>query len=71
MDSSTVLIWIAVFLAWLLYKKVTKTYQIFEERGIPFEKAIPVLGNNFSLLSGKESLYDLYQRLYTKFSNEK
>lgn len=69
MESYFILI--VLFLLWTLYKKLTKDLKVFEERGVPYEKAYPVIGNTQSTFGGRESLQDLIQRFYNKFYNEK
>lgn len=62
---------ILLLLLWSLYEKLTKDLKVFEKRGVPYEKAYPVIGNTQSTFGGRESLQDLIQRFYNKFYSEK
>lgn len=49
-----------------LYRWSTENFQIFEERGIPYDKPLPVVGNALPLALNKESsLYSMI-KLYRR-----
>lgn len=62
---------IAILLFWLLYKKLTGKFKIFEERGLKFEEPVVVFGNVLSIIRKKEDILTVLNRLYERFNHEK
>lgn len=62
---------IGILLLWLLYKKLTEKFKIFEERGLKFEKPVVLVGNVLTVVKGKEDFFTVLQNLYNKFYSEK
>ena len=70
MDYYLIAIWIAIFVGWFIYKKLTKNFDFFDKRGIRYEKPVIIFGNMFKLLMQKENFIDLLDRMYSKFKND-
>lgn len=57
-------------IGYVIYKWATKTFQFFEERGVPYQKPAPFFGNFLNIALQKtsigENLIDLYNQFKTK-----
>lgn len=65
------LLTIAVLILWLLYKKLTGKFKLFEDRGVKFEEPVIIFGNILDVIRGKRDIFSVVQTLYEKFHSEK
>ncbi|XP_062563386.1 probable cytochrome P450 9f2 [Armigeres subalbatus] len=65
------LVVIAAGLLYLFYHFISRKYQFFAERGIPFVKPTFPFGNNAPVLLKREDLLKNVQKLYQSFPNAK
>lgn len=56
---------------YLLWKYLNKNFDYFSDRGIPYEKPIPIFGNMFGLLFLKRSIPDMLLNMSNKFRSNK
>ncbi|KAF2901444.1 hypothetical protein ILUMI_04741 [Ignelater luminosus] len=66
--------WIILLLciiAVLIYFKLIKPLNYWKEKGIPYQKSWPVLGNMIEFIMQKKSLFEVVQDLYITFPNER
>lgn len=72
MDNNLIFLTIAVIVGLWLYKRFTKEDKhSFESQGIPYEKPLPIVGNFLPIFRKQESVFDLFERIYSKFPNDK
>lgn len=71
MSLTLTLIALVFFLLWFAYKKLTAKFGIFEERGVGFNKPVPLFGNMFSAVMGRRSMFEIFEEQYQKFYNDK
>ena len=61
-----------ILITFWLYKRLTSEGEFsLDKQGIPYEKPLPIVGNFLPIFQGKESGFDLFERVYSKFSNHK
>lgn len=70
MENCLLYISFAVVIFVWLYKRLTHDDN-FEGQGIAHEKPLPIVGNIWPMLSRKEGIVQLLERLYHKFKSEK
>lgn len=58
-------------ICFLLYKIGTSTYKFFEEKGIPYEKPVPFVGNLAPVLLRRIPIADNVARLYNKYKSHR
>lgn len=65
--------WLLIFavLLYLIYRWSTATFGFFSEKGIPFVKPYPFLGNFGSVLLRKQTFHEILLDIYSEFENEK
>lgn len=64
-------LFIAIAIAYSLYKWLTKNDDYFLKKGVPFEKPLPIFGNFLWFMLQKETLIDVFQRNYDKYKKSK
>ena len=62
---------VAVFFSVIIYKFLTRNFNIFEQRGVKFETPKIIFGNLWKVCLGKETAVNAFQYFYDKFENEK
>lgn len=61
---------VGVLLVAAFYQFIYKFWSFFSDRGVCFNRGIPILGSNYLMLMGKEALGPAFQRLYKEFPAE-
>ena len=60
------LLLIVASLAYIFYKWATLKYDTFKDRGVPYEKPLPLVGNFLAVVQNKESMGKAILRAYKK-----
>lgn len=72
METATIYLSLGVVILIWIYKIVTsRSEESLETLGFSHEKPMPIVGNILSLIVGKESGVQLFDRLYKKFSSQR
>lgn len=61
----------AALAAYILYTQVYKPMVFWKKRGVPYSKAVPLLGNSVRQIFQRESVADTLVRLYNEFPEER
>lgn len=61
---------VIVFAIWF-YRYITRNYDYFKDRNIPYEKAVFMLGSNPTVMLKKESMPEWIRNMYMRFKDEK
>lgn len=68
LDCSVTVALCAVLGVTLFYLTALRHWTFFSARGIPFVRGLPVLGTNYRVLLGRESLFPAIERIYQRFA---
>ncbi|XP_060651467.1 uncharacterized protein LOC132788153 [Drosophila nasuta] len=55
----------------LLYKLITANHNVFEKRGLPYEKPLPIVGNNLDLVLERGSFQKVLSEFYARHREHK
>lgn len=54
-----------------VYKYLKQNDEVFEKRGVPYEKPTILLGNLGALVTGRENGLEYFQKKYDRFKDKK
>lgn len=61
---------ISILCGVLFYQLVIKYWSYFAKRGLPFIRGLPLLGSNYNVFLGRETIFDAMHRVYGIYTDE-
>ncbi len=71
MDLNIILIWLGLMLVYYLWKWAFLNENFFKDRGVLFEKPLPIFGNVMNFALGKRNMNLILSDLYKKYKDVK
>lgn len=66
-----ILLWVAIFLGWYFYQKITTKIREYDELGVPYLRPVATLLNFVKVMSMQVHFLDNIERIYHQHKSDK